>query len=71
MFKGDGQRKRRRIAELAGLKCVTDSALAAILHRLNDQHDEELPMVHRTTIARAVEADACTETVYGPLLAVK
>ena len=62
--------KRRRLAELAGLKHVSDRALASILGKLDDLGGVAAHAGRaRGTIAKAVKADAMTPTTYGHLLA--
>ena len=62
-------KKRPKLANLAGLKNVTDSSLAAILAQL--EHAGSLQgfgATSRRAIARSVEADLGRESIYGPLL---
>ena len=60
--------KRRRLAELCSTKNVSDSALGALLRNLKASDLEAGAPKSRRSIARALEADATTQTVYGPLL---
>ena len=61
--------KRRRLAELAGVKYVTGSALAAVFAKLHNLEDDvELTGKARRTISDTVKADASVPTIYESLL---
>ena len=54
--------KRRRLAELCSTKNVSDSALEALLRNLKASDLEAGAPKSRRSIARALEADATTQT---------
>ena len=60
--------KRRRVAQLSGLKWAFDSAVEAVLQRLEEQGALLGAALSRRTLARAVEDGVQAPTLYGPTL---
>ena len=60
--------KRQRIAQLSGLKWASDSAVEAVLQRLEDQGALLGAAPSRRTLARAVVEGVQAPTLYGPTL---
>jgi hypothetical protein len=60
--------KRQRVSQLSGLKWASDSAIEAVLKRLDQQGCLVGAATSRRTLARAVEAGVQAPTLYGPTL---
>ena len=60
--------KKSRVSELAGIKFVTDSALAAILQAIGDKPEDYFAeSISRWTVDRSLSSLASVETAVGPL----
>ena len=62
-----GMSKRPRLAELVGTKCVTGSALSAILSKINERGLESTLSTSRRSLGRALGKELDTKTTYGPV----
>lgn len=60
--------KRQRLSQLSGLKWASDSAVAAVLQKLDEQGALVGSAPSRRTLARAVEEQVQLPTLYGPVL---
>ena len=55
--------KRRRLAETAGTKFISDAALASLLQKLKPSDVEDGASKSRRAISRAVECDAAVTKI--------